>query len=138
MDNEQLLKHFGVRPTAVRLLVFKGIIDYASPFSLEELYNFLSTIDRSSVFRALALFEEHHILHSFEDGSGKRKYCLCIGTHNTEDGHMHCNHVHATCRVCGRSFCITSQSVPVIAAPEGFEVENINYVITGVCAACKK
>lgn len=140
MDYEKILKESGIRPTAVRLLIFKGIVEYAAPFSLEELYNHLETIDRSTVFRALTLFEEEHLLHSFEDGSGKRKYCYHHPSHSDHCGETArtCRHIHATCRVCGRSMCITSQEVPVVPLPVDFEVENINYIVTGVCGNCKK
>lgn len=136
MDFEKVLQEHGIRTTAVRLLILKGVESYGAPFSLEELYNYLSTIDRSTVFRALTLFEEHNLLNSFEDGSGKRKYCFCHADAHGEQAHG--NHYHATCRVCGRSFCVTAQNVPAVVAPEGFEVENINYIITGVCEGCKK
>ena len=108
----------------MRLLIFKGIVEYAAPFSLEELYNHLETIDRSTVFRALTLFEEEHLLHSFEDGSGKRKYCYHHPSHSSHCGETArtCRHIHATCRVCGRSMCITSQEVPVVPLPVDFEV----------------
>lgn len=140
MDYEKILKEYGIRATAVRLLIFKGIVEYAAPFSLEELYNHLSAIDRSTVFRALTLFEEEHLLHSFEDGSGKRKYCFHHPSSSTADeaAHHACRHIHATCRVCGRSMCITSQEVPVVPLSVDFEVENINYIVTGVCGNCKK
>lgn len=140
MDYEQLLQQYGIRPTAVRLLILKGIADFAAPFSLDDLYLFLDTIDRSTVFRTLVAFEERHLLHSFEDGSGKRKYCFhhSLSATGGEHSHVSCRHVHATCRVCGRTMCITTQEVPVISLPDGFEAENVNYVVTGVCARCKK
>lgn len=135
MSNEELLQEYGIRATATRLLILKGMADYAAPFSLEDLYNHLATIDRSTVFRALTLFEEHSLIHSFEDGSGKKKYCLNCGSH---DAHSHSrHHVHATCRVCGRSFCIEVGELPRIPAPEGFEVESVNYIISGVCPLCR-
>lgn len=141
MNHEQLLQQHNIRPTAVRLLILKGIADYAAPFSMEELYLFLDTIDRSTVFRTLVAFEEHHLLHSFEDGSGKKKYCFHHhdASHSADEAaHAGCRHMHATCRVCGRSMCITTQEIPIISLPDGFEVENINYVVTGVCSSCKK
>lgn len=136
MNYEELLQHHNIRPTAVRLLILKGIVDFASPFSLEELYHFLDTIDRSTVFRTLVVFEEQKLLHSFEDGSGKRKYCYHHST--ADDTHASCRHIHATCRICGRTICVPTQAVPVVAMPDDFEVEDINYVVTGVCASCKK
>ena len=139
MNYEELLHRHDIRPTAVRLLILKGIADFAAPFSMEELYLFLDTIDRSTVFRTLVTFEEHQLLHSFEDGSGKRKYCF-HHSHEAADeaSHAACRHIHATCRVCGRTMCVTTQAVPVVPLPDGFEVENINYVVTGVCSSCKQ
>ena len=134
MDYELVLREHGVRATAIRVLILKNMFLLERAFSLEELYVHLATIDRSTVFRTLALFEERALLHSFEDGSGKRKYCLsCMGGE-----HSHCRHIHATCRVCGRTFCVHSQNIPQIEGPDGFDVENINYIITGVCADCKR
>ncbi len=140
MDNEKLLQQFGIRATAVRLLILKGVSDYAAPFSLEDMYNHLVTIDRSTVFRALALFEEQGLLHGFEDGSGKKKYCLNCGSHSGDAHahHHHGHHIHATCRVCGRSFCIEAAEELHLPTPAGFEVENVNYIISGVCASCKR
>lgn len=139
MNYEELLQQYNIRPTAVRLLIIKGIVDFAAPFSMEDLYQFLDTIDRSTVFRTLVTFEEHTLLHSFEDGSGKRKYCFHhADTASNEPQHAACRHIHATCRVCGRTMCVTTQAVPVVALPDGFEVENVNYVVTGVCASCKQ
>lgn len=139
MNYEELLQQYNIRPTAVRLLILKGIADFAAPFSLEDLYIFLDTIDRSTVFRTLVVFEEQHLLHSFEDGSGKKKYCFhhSVSAASTGTAHNACRHVHATCRVCGRTMCVTTQEIPLVSLPEGFEVENVNYVVTGVCARCK-
>lgn len=134
MDYELILREHGVRATAIRVLIMRNMFQLDRAFSLEELYLHLSTIDRSTVFRTLTLFEEHALLHSFEDGSGKRKYCLSC--RNGEGSHH--NHIHATCRVCGRTYCVHSQDIPSLPAPEGFDVESVNYIITGVCSACKR
>ena len=129
--HEILLQHHGVRPTAVRLLILKGIEEFGTPFSLEELYVHFATVDRSTIFRALTLFEEKHLLHSFEDGSGKRKYCFSQLRHHAGSTH----HAHATCRVCGRTFCVPAPS-PAVDAPAGFCVESVDFIITGVCSQC--
>lgn len=130
--HEQLLQQHDVRPTALRLLIIKGIEEFGAPFSLDELYQHFATIDRSTIFRALTLFEEKHLLHSFEDGSGKRKYCFSQAHHHESATH----HVHATCRLCGRTFCVAPQALPAVDAPDGFKVESVDFIITGVCSSC--
>lgn len=138
MNNEELLQAHNIKPTAIRLLTIKSIMSFAHTFSLEELSTALDTIDRSTVFRTLSLFEQNHLLHGFEDGSGKRKYCLCrdafVSSHN--ETHEACHHAHATCRVCGRTFCLDSHIEPHKIAPEGFIIEDVNYIIMGICSDC--
>ena len=134
MDYDVILREHGVRATAIRVLILKNMFQLERAFSLEEIYLHLATIDRSTVFRTLSLFEEHALLPGFEDGSGKRKYCLsCSGGGHSHHNH---NHIHATCRVCGRTYCVHTHDVLSLPAPDGFEVESVNYIITGVCSAC--
>jgi Fur family ferric uptake transcriptional regulator len=149
---EKLLQHYGVRPTAIRLLVWKQIMKTEHPFSLGDMELWLDTVDKSTLFRTLSLLEDQHLLHSIDDGSGQKKYCRCddsavclhhdddeLGEHE-EHGHQHqgCKHVHAFCVVCQRSFCIRTEQIPLVKMPDGFEVLDINYVVRGVCPDCKK
>lgn len=134
MNEETLFREKGIRPTAIRLLVWRAAqqLDYA--FSLTDLETALETVDKSTIFRTLSLFEERHLLHIIDDGSGSQKYCLC----NCVDSEHHQHHVHITCTVCKKTYCLKTQQVPQVGIPEGFEVEQINYVIKGVCADCRK
>ena len=93
MSESDIFLSHNIRPTAVRQLVWREIqhIDYA--FSLADVEDLLPTVDRSSIFRTLTLFEEHDLLHGFEDGSGHRKFCLCLD-HDEHGNHHHCHHVH--------------------------------------------
>lgn len=142
MIHETLLQLHSIRPTAIRLLVIKSILSLNSTFSLEDLCISMETIDKSTLFRTLSLFEEHRILHSFEDGLGKRKYCLCRNYNHPQTdmkNHDACHHIHVTCKVCGRTFCLKHEQIPPIPhLPEGFDVENVNYIIVGVCTHCKR
>ena len=71
-----LLKH-GIRPTAVRILLLEVMERFEHTFSLADLETEADTLDKSSIFRSLALFAEHHLLHVVEDGSGATKSHLC-------------------------------------------------------------
>lgn len=145
---EKILQHYGVRPTAIRLLVWKQIMKTDHPFSLNDMEEWLDTVDKSTLFRALSLFEEHHLLHSIDDGSGQKKYCRCDGsdvcshihTAHLEHEHLHkgCKHVHAYCVKCQRTFCIRTEQIPLVTMPQGFEVIDINYVVRGICPDCNK
>ncbi len=142
MEADEILTRNEIRPTAVRLLIWREIQKLTDAFSATELEGKLPTVDRSTLFRTLALFQEHQLLHLFDDGTGEHKYCVCHSGHDggecASHDHEDCHHVHATCIVCHRTFCLRQQHIPAVTLPEGFEVREVNYVVRGICAECKR
>ena len=134
-DYEQILMQEGIRVTAVRLLVIKALYtQIEGAFSLQDVTRELQTADPSSVFRALTLFAEKGLLHLIDDGSGAQKYCLC----HCADHHHHLGHIHFTCTRCHRTLCLTDLAIPAVALPRGFEVEEMEYIVKGICPECAK
>ena len=131
---EEILRQHEIRPTAVRILLLETMERFESTFSLADLETEADTLDKSSIFRTLALVAQHHLLHVIEDGSGATKYCLCHNDHACRIEEMH---VHFHCEICGKTFCLDNVHVPVIRYPEGYEVREINYLIKGRCPACR-
>lgn len=131
---EEVLQHHGIRPTAVRILVLEAMEQFSDTFSLADLETVADTLDKSSIFRTLVLFTQHHLLHVIEDGSGATKYCLCHNDHACHIDELHC---HFHCLECGRTYCLDQTHIPAIVCPEGFEVCEINYLIKGRCPECK-
>lgn len=130
--NEQKLIDAGIRVTAVRLLVFNTICEQINnAFTLQDVMDKMSYADNSTVFRTLTLFAEHHLLHLIDDGSGMQKYCVC---HCAEHK---CHHVHLTCIVCHETICLKNIPLPQITVPEGYLVEEAEFVVKGVCPKCK-
>lgn len=129
---EHLMEH-GVKPTAVRVLVWRAVSGHHSTFTLNDLECRMPDMDRSSIFRALRLFTEHHLLHEVDDGSGMQKYCIC----RCADGH-HLNHVHFSCQRCGKTYCLEDHTIPLVHLPEGFHMHEAEYIIKGVCPRCKE
>ena len=76
-DYTETLTRHGIRPTAVRLLIYKTALRFHDTFSMSELEDALESVDKSTVFRTLSLFAARHLLHEIEDGSGSTKYCIC-------------------------------------------------------------
>ena len=64
------LEKKGVKPTAVRILVFKAIAEAGSPVSLLDLETRLETVDKSTIFRSLNVFLAHHVVHDILDLCG--------------------------------------------------------------------
>ena len=68
-----LLQERGVKPTAMRLLVYRELCKADRPLSLKDMEERMVTADRSTIFRALTLLLGHHLVHGLEDGSGALK-----------------------------------------------------------------
>ena len=133
MTEEQLLEHAGVRPTAMRLLIYRMLNRSKNPISSLDMEMELQTADRSTISRTLATFLDHDLVHAIDDGSGSVKYEACrspIHHHSISD-----LHVHFHCTVCDKTFCLP-QPVPQVILPEGFVAEGLNYVISGKCDKC--
>lgn len=130
-STEQYLDSHGIRPTAVRILVWDMVAEQSETFSLADMEHLMPHMDRSSIFRALRLFAEHHLLHTIDDGTGQQKYCVCRCKHSS-----HINHVHFTCLKCGKTYCLEDYTIPIVPLPEGFVMEDAEYIIKGVCERC--
>ncbi|MBR4266120.1 MAG: transcriptional repressor [Bacteroidales bacterium] len=135
LEIENLLIDNNIRPTSVRILVWKIIRDLDYAFSLQDIEDLLPTMDKSTIFRALRLFSENDLLHELDDGSGHQKYCIHTGqSHHHEE----CHHVHLYCTRCGKTFCIKQEHIPEVHLPEGFVMESVSYIIRGLCPRCAK
>ncbi|MCM1309698.1 MAG: transcriptional repressor [Bacteroides sp.] len=132
-DIERILENHGVRPTAVRILIYKAAENHANTFNLMELEEELDTIDKSTIFRTLTLFAEHHLLHETEDGSGSKKYCVC---HHDHECALNERHVHFYCTRCHTSYCLEHTFIPSVKIPEGYTATDAEYVIKGICPKC--
>ncbi len=76
-EHTSLLEGHGIKPTANRLLIVKALASQHHPVSVKDLEDSLLTLDKSSIFRVLTLFREHHLVHAIETGEGIVKYELC-------------------------------------------------------------
>lgn len=128
---EEHLQEHGVKPTAVRILIWQKASIQTNTFTLNDMEEWLPQMDRSSIFRALRLFTEHHLLHEINDGSGFQKYCVCRCA-----GNQHLNHIHFTCTKCGQTYCLSDYQIPVVKLPEGFNMDEVEYIVKGICPQC--
>ena len=122
-----------IKPTAIRLLVLKAMMEFDRAFSLLDLENYLDTVDKSTLFRTLTLFLAHHLVPGIDDGTGSLKYALCSSDCDCEIDDLH---THFYCTHCRRTFCLRGVAVPQVGLPDGFSAETINFVIKGICADC--
>ncbi len=130
---EERLEHRGVKLTAMRLLVYVELEKARRPLSLRELEDRMPTAERSTIFRALTLLLQHHLVHDIEDGSGSLRYEICT----SDDHHEHDDrHIHFYCEHCHRTYCLHNTRIPQVDLPEGFQMTSINYMVKGLCPTC--
>lgn len=137
MNTEYLerLEDRGIKPSAVRLLVFKEMLQSLQAFSLSDLEEKLETVDKSTLFRTISLFHKKLLIHSIDDGSGSMKYSVCSTDCNCSIQDLH---VHFNCLRCKNTFCLENLSIPKVQLPLGFLLESVNFVLKGLCDACSK
>lgn len=135
-EAENILHTKNVRPTAVRLLVYRALTESQTAISLTDLENILETADRTTLYRTIKTFEEQGVVHPIEDGTGVTKYALCTAYCNAEE-HKDL-HLHFHCSVCEQTTCLTDYSIPQISLPKGYIAQEVNFTITGVCHMCNQ
>ena len=102
IESEQLLNEHGIKSTANRIVIVETLSVIHNPMSLSDLENKILTMDKSSIFRVLTLFKNHHLVHVIEDGGDGVRYELCLNHSKDDDEDMH---VHFYCEKCHRTFC---------------------------------
>ena len=132
-DIENLLKAHEIRLTANRILIARTLARLDYPISIKELESKIQTIDKSSIFRTLLLFKDHHLVHQIEDGNDVVRYELCFSHDEKEDDDMH---VHVYCEHCQHTFCLGEIPAPQVELPSGYKQLSINYMIKGLCPKC--
>jgi Fur family ferric uptake transcriptional regulator len=91
--------------------------------------------DRVTIYRTLQTFVEKGILHTIPSADNSVKYALCKDA--CTEGHHHDNHVHFMCDTCGTTYCLDHVTVPQVQLPTGYQVHQIDLVVSGVCVKCQ-
>jgi len=131
---EELFESKSIRITAMRLLIYKFLVEKQIAVTLSDIENAFDKADRTTLYRTIKTFEEKGIVHQIANGTGITKYALC------EQG-CSCEietdlHLHFHCNNCDETICLTDHKIPQIKVPEGFVSENVNLVVKGICDKC--
>lgn len=90
--------------------------------------------DRVTIYRTLKSFLEKGLIHKVLDDAGATRYALC-SDNCSEVNHQH-NHIHFKCQVCDETTCLDHVNIPDVTLPNGFQMAESNYLITGTCNKC--
>ena len=131
----EILNKREIKPTAIRLLVLKAMMEFERAFSLLDLESYLDSVDKSTVSRTINLFLDHQLIHCIDDGSGSLKYSVCGEDCSCSIEELH---AHFYCLKCHKTFCLRNIPVPTVQLPRNFTLESINYVLKGCCEDCSK
>ena len=122
-----LLELHDVRPTANRIVIAEALAHMGHPVSMSELEGYILTIDKSGIYRALAEFRKHHLVHAIDGGDSEIKYELCHSRNHGQDDDRHAH-----------TFCLDYAAIPPISIPDGFVASSVNYMVKGLCPDCAR
>lgn len=131
---EQKLEHRNIKPTVVRLLVLKALVESSAAVSLNDLEAKFERADKATLYRTLKTFEDKKLIHGIDDGSGATKYALCAEECECEPQDQH---IHFHCVKCGETYCLTQSKIPETQIPSGFKAASATMVYHGTCANCR-
>lgn len=133
MDLEKILAEHDIRPTANRLLIAKVLYNANRPLSLLEIEQEIPSLDKSSIFRVVNLFNDKHLLHEINSGGSSTKYELC---HSDDSEHDDDVHIHFYCEKCNKTICLEDIDIPMVILPNNYKALYINYLVKGLCPDC--
>ena len=136
-DFNELLKSNGLKITPHRLRVLDTITHKHAAISQPDLEKILGKhVDRVTLYRILASFEEKGIVHKIFDLNGTATYAIC--SDGCSESHHHDQHVHFICSICNSVFCLEETTAPRISLPPNFTLHALAINAVGLCENCQK
>lgn len=132
-----ILKSNALRSTHSRSEILGLFLDSNYALSNAEIEKEISDEhDRVTVYRTLRTFVEKGIIHKVLDDSGTPRYALC--NEECQDANHNHEHVHFKCLSCGLTTCLEEVKIPAINLPIGYQANEVNILMQGVCKNCQK
>lgn len=131
------LEKLSIRPTPVRIAVFKFLFSSKRPCSHQEILanSEVAQFNRVTVYRTLDLFLSSNILHRVQGADGVWRFCT---NHSSDSTECSGNHVHFSCLECSQVFCLPEIKLPWVETPKGHEIYSKQLVVYGKCKDCIK
>jgi len=134
-DFSEMLRQYKLKITQPRLSVLQLISEKTTAISQPELEKHIGKkIDRVTLYRILASFEEKGIVHKVFDLNGTATYALC--SNDCSADHHHDQHVHFICSLCNSVYCLDEISIPKIPLPQKFQLHSVAVNAVGICENC--
>lgn len=131
----QILTQYQLRHTACRVAILDLFLAQSFALAQADIEKNLDTeYDRVTVYRTLRSFLDKGVLHKVLDSNSTPKFALCTST-CTSQTHNH-QHLHFKCEMCNQTTCLDKLGVPALTLPEGYQIQEINVLVQGVCKSC--
>ena len=130
------LRERGLRLTPQREMVLSIMHEIEGFATAEEIYEgvqtFISSVDISTIYRTLDLFQDFHVISTVDPGDGQRLYKLA----DTDAPRL-----HLVCRACGKVIGVDLEPAQSLVAylkeRQGFEADLDRLSIPGLCRECR-
>jgi Fur family ferric uptake transcriptional regulator len=132
---EELIRAAGVKVTRGRVRVLDALGAARQPLCHGELETQLArdgeaAPDRVTLYRILDSLVACGLALKAVDTRGVFRFSAAAARHR------HVDHVHFRCTDCGGVFCLKAEPPPPPKLPRGFRLNQIDFDLRGLCAAC--
>lgn len=134
---ESQIRATGARVTRQRVLVLDFLLSQQKSLTHHEIQAHLSKklheeLDSVTLYRVLEWLTENELIHRIAGADQVWRFSAGAGHHAHE-------HAHFQCTKCEQVTCFTDLALPrKIKLPEGFQTQEIDFLIKGTCANCNR
>ncbi len=127
-----ILRFHQLKRTACREGILSAILSANKALSEEEVKSKVEgNYDRTTFYRSFKTLIENNVLHKIVVDEGLVKYAITI-VGKTPEHH----HAHFVCKKCHTVSCLDAFTVKVPNLPVGYQTEDSDLLIKGVCKSC--
>lgn len=132
---ETQIRATGARVTRQRVLVLDFLLTQQKSLTHHEIQAHLAKqeheeLDSVTLYRVLEWLTENELIHRIAGADQVWRFSAGAGHHAHE-------HAHFQCVQCEQVTCFTDLALPrKIKLPEGFQTQEIDFLIKGTCANC--
>jgi len=131
MSGKEYLLKYNIQATSERVMVVEYLMEHHTHPTGDEVFRGLvrkgADVSRATVFNTLKRLTEGGALHSLTIEEGVARYDIDLYPH-----------AHFRCMKCGKIMDIPLKRNGSFEVPEGYEIEGIDYIITGICEECAR
>jgi Fur family ferric uptake transcriptional regulator len=120
------------RRTSQREAIQEVFLQQDRPMGVEDILlygrEFVASLNQATVYRNLKVLVDNGWLHQISHPA--------LGTLYERSGKEHHHHFH--CHSCNQIYCLAGCPLNHSAHPDGFEVEEHELFLSGICPACRE